>query len=246
MTKIKIGPKAKEVLKGINNIYQSIIIRPDYLYTKFTETDSSVGKKGAGNIIVEYTLPKGEVEIPQEFGINNIMDFLGVINTFRDTLEMTSEGNTIKMKDDRKAFTYYTQTTSALPIKSTAGDALYEAGEPIISFHLTQVERESIKGDLGILKGVDSLKLDSTNGLKIIAENTVTSNNTDISIDPQYVTTSSDSFEFPNVNIFNLIVDDNYKVTIKKCLHKDKIIKICKFEAMEIAGLTYTLVSVDS
>jgi len=245
--KITIGPQAREILKGINQIYQSIIIRSDYLYTKFVDSEVGNTKKGAGNIIVEYKLQPGDIDVPQEFGINNIMDFLGVINTFdSDTLEMHAEGNTIRMTDKRKKFTYYTQTTSALPVKATAGDVLYEQGTPIISFHLTEAERDSIRKDLSILKGVDSLTLvNSESGLKIVAENTVTSNNTDIVIDPQYVTVSDDSFQFPNVDIFDLIVDDNYKVTVKNCTHKNKNIKICKLESMKLTGLVYTLVSVE-
>lgn len=247
-TEIQIGKKAQTVLKGISAICQSIIIRDDYLYTKYeTSTAEEKTKKGAMNIVVEYALPKDEIKLEKEFGIYDIDEFLKVISSFdADNLKLESEGNVIHVKDARKKTTYYTQSTLAMPTKSTAGDALFDAGEISIGMLLTDVAIEQIKKDLGVLP-FDGLILKGGGDkvVKLIASNNVTSNQTEIVLDEAMVGKSEEDFEFvfPNVDIFSFLIPDSYGLIIKTCQYNGKKILICKFSAKNIDGLKYTLVS---
>lgn len=247
-SEVKIGKKAQTVLKGISSICQSIIIRNDYLYTKYeTSTAEEKSKKGSMNVFVEYTLPSDEIVLEKEFGIYDIDEFLKVIGSFdSDTLKLESEGNVIHVKDSRKKTTYYTQSTLAMPTKSTAGDALFETGEISIGMILTDAAIEQIKKDLSVLP-FDGLVLKGGGEkvVKLLATNNVSSNQTEIVLDEGSIGKSEEDFEFvfPNVDIFSLLIPDSYGLIIKTCDYNGKKIKICKFSGKTIDGLKYTLVS---
>lgn len=243
MTEIKIGAKALEVLKGMNNIHQSTVLREDYLYTKFESTLEDKGGKGEDGIIVNYQLPEGEVVLETPVGINNISEFLTILSSFdKDTLKLAPQGTTINIKDNRKKVTLYTATVDALPQRKEAGDKLYETGETIIKIALSDDEIEKINKDLNILN-IDKLSLKSVDSkMKIVAENSITSNSTEIDVPESFVALANGDFTFPNASIFRVIMKGIYKIEVRKCLHKDKEILICKLISSTVEGLSYTMV----
>ncbi len=239
---IKIGDKALEVLKGMSNIHQSVILRDDYLYTKYESTVEDK-TKGAENIIVNYTLPENEIELEQHLGLNNISEFLSIVNTFdKETITMSPEGTTIDIKDKRKKLKFFSGTIDALPQKEEAGEALYAEGETVIKMVLADNEIENIIKDLAIIN-IDTLSIVSDNGkIKICGENSSTSNTTEIDIEDKFVAKAEDNFVFPNQDIFNVIMKGIYKVEVRKCDYNGTPIWICRFENNTIGGLTYTTV----
>lgn len=239
---ITIGKKAKTVLKYISRINEGLIIKSDSLYTKF-EDSLEVKSKGESNVIVEYKLPEGEIVLQEDFGIFNIIEFLNVIESFdQDTLKMEQEGNTIIIKDKRKRTTYYTNGLDSLPTQSPKGKELFDNGESKIVFALTEADIVDINKDLRMLN-FDKLILKGDGGkLYITSDDSITSNNTQIDITSP-IAKAEGVFEFPNTNIFNLLMPDSYKVVIKEATVGDNVIKICKFEAVSIEGLSYILVS---
>ena len=243
MSKIEISKEAEVVLKGISKIFSGIIIRDDYLYTKFVADVEDKSSKGTSNIVVEYKLPVGGLVTPQHFGISDINKFLTVVNSFeKESTNITMSGNVLNIKDKRKKVKYFTQTTESLPVKNSAGDALWEAGTNIITFALTEGEREKIKSDLSVLD-INTISLKGEgNKLNIVASNNITGNSTDIEIEAQFVGKAEGEFVFPNSEIFDVIMNSTYKVEVRDCKHGEKIIKICKFKSADIVGLEYTLV----
>lgn len=243
---IIIGEKALTVLKGISNISQSLTIRSDYLYTKFEASPEEKGKKGASNIVVEYTLPENEIQIEKEFGLFDVDEFLRVKSSFGENSKLSIIGNAIQISDDRKKSTYYTQSTLGMPTKSTAGDELFENGQVSIGMILADTDIEQIKKDLGVLP-FNSLKIkvQSDNSVKLVSANDVTSNDTEITMNPSMISASTPDFEFifPNVEIFSLIIPGSYGLVIKSCDYNGKVIKIAKFIGKTIPGLVYTMVS---
>lgn len=242
-----IGKNAQLVLKGISGICQSIIIRNDYLYTKFEASAEEKSKKGALNVVVEYTLPENEIQVSKEFGIYDIDEFLKVIGSFDDTtLKLESEGNVIHVKDNRKKTTYYTQSVMAMPTKSTAGDAIFESGEISIGMILADTDIELIKKDLAVLPFDElSLKGEGEKIVKLVAGNKVTSNGTEIKLNEEFIGKSEENFEFvfPNTDIFSLLIPGSYGIIIKSCNYNGRTIKICKFNSKSVPGLVYTMVS---
>lgn len=244
---IKIGEKALTVLKGISTISQSMTIRSDYLYTKFEASPEEKGKKGAPNIVVEYTLPENEIQIEKEFGLFDVDEFLRVQSSFNpEDVKLEIEGNAIHISDKRKKSTYYTQSTLGMPTKSTAGDQLFENGTVAVGMILTDSDLELIKKDLGVLS-FDNLVVQASGEkeVKIISGNDVTSNATEIKVNEELVSLSTSDFEFkfPNEDIFSLLIPGSYGVVIKQCDYNGKVIKIAKFISKTIPGLIYTLVS---
>ena len=246
-TPIKIGKKAQTVLKGISCICQSLIIRNDYFYTKYEASPEEKNKKGSLNVVVEYTLPEGEVQIETEFGIFDTDEFLKVIGSFEDSsLKLELEGNAIHIKDSRKKTTYYTQSTMTMPTKPAQGDTLFDSGEVAIGMILSEVDIEQIKKDLSVLPFDElSLKGEGEKVVKLIAGNKVTSNGTEIKMNEEFVAKSEEDFEFifPNVDIFSLVVPDSYSLVVKKINYNGRIIKICRLQAKTLEGLKYTLIS---
>jgi len=245
MTEIKIGAKALEVLKGINSIHQSTVLREDYLYTKYESVTNVEEKqtKGEHGIIVNYQLPEGEIVLDKPVGINDISEFLTIYNSFdKESLKLAPQGTTIKIKDKRKEVIMYTATVDALPQRKEAGDKLYEVGETIISIALSDDEIERINKDLNILN-IDKLSLKSIDSkMKIVAENSLTSNSTMIDVPESFVALANGDFTFPNANIFRLILKGIYRIEVRKCLHKEKEILICKLFSNTIEGLSYTMI----
>ena len=246
-SQIKIGPKALRVLKGISTISQSLTIRNDYLYTKFEASPEEKSKKGANNVVVEYVLPEGEIEIEKEFGLFDVEEFLRVNSSFDpDSLKLEIQGNAIFISDKRKKSTYFTQSTLGMPTKNEAGDKLFENGEIAIGMILTDSDLELIKKDLSVLPFNNLIaKVDGEKDVKIISGNDVTSNATEIKINEELVSLTLPDFEFtfPNEDIFSLLIPGSYALVIKKCDYNGNVIKIAKFVSKTIAGLTYTLVS---
>lgn len=247
MDKIEIGAKALEVLKGISNIHQSTVLREDYLYTKCVESLDDKAAKGEHNIIVNYELPPGEIKLAQNVGINSIDSFLSIMNSFdAGTLSLEPKGTTIVMKDKRKAVTMYTSTVDALPQKQTAGDALFEQGQPIIVMALSDEEIDTINRDLKILN-IDSLSLKAVDGgMKLVAENSISSNSTEIDIPEEFVGVAEGDFLFPNSNIFSVIMKGIYKIEVRKCEYKEREILICKMNSSTVDGLSYTMTQTNS
>lgn len=245
MTEIKIGAKALEVLKGMNNINQSTVLREDYLYTKFETMLEDKTTKGEDGIIINYQLPENEVVLETPVGINNISEFLTILSSFdADTLKLAPQGTTINIKDNRKKVILYTATVDALPQKKEAGDKLYEAGETIIKIALSDDEIEKINKDLNILS-IDKLSLKTVDGkMKIVAENSISSNSTEIDVPESFVALANGDFTFPNANIFGVIMKGIYKIEVRKCDHNGKEILICKMTSSTIEGLSYTMVCV--
>lgn len=246
-TTIKLGEKAIAVLKGISMVSQSITIRNDYLYTKFEASPEEKGKKGANNIIVNYDLPEGEIEIEKEFGLFDVEEFLKVISSFdQDKLSLELMGNAIQINDKRKKSTYYTQSTLGMPTKSTQGDVLYESGTVSVGMILTDTDIDLIKKDLGVLPfNTLKIRVDGEKDVKVVAGNEVTSNDTEIKMNEELISAATTGFDFnfPNVDIFSILVPGSYGLVIKSCDYNGKIIKIAKFISKTIPGLTYTLVS---
>lgn len=244
---IIIGEKALAVLKGISAISQSITIRSDYLYTKFDASPEEKGKKGANNIIVNYDLPENEVQIEKEFGLFDVDEFLKVVSSFdKDKLKLELMGNAIQISDKRKKSTYYTQSTLGMPTKSTQGDALFESGRVSVGMILSDADLELIKKDLGVLPfNTLTIKVKGDKDVKLVSGNDVTSNDTEITMNPEMVTMSEENFEFkfPNEDIFSLLIPGSYGIVIKSCDYNGKVIKIAKIVSKTITGLTYTLVS---
>lgn len=238
---IKIGEKALEVLKGMSVINEGVILRPDYLYTKFELSTDDAKAKGVEGIVVNYDLPTDEIAIEEPVGIGNITEFLTILKTFNaDKLTMAPKGTTIVMKDQRKNVTFYTTTPDALPEKNTAGDELYKSGKTILNFVLDEAEIEKVTRDLSILN-VDKLSLKSEDGgIKIVAENEVTANTTEVDVEQKFVITSDGDFEFPNSKIFDVIMHGIYNIEVKACDYNGKTINICKFISKTYPGLSYT------
>ena len=245
MTEVKIQDSVIPVLKGMSKIYQSMVIRGDYLYTKFVPNPEEKGSKGTNGVIVEYKLPEGVIKLEKPFGIIDVNHFISVINSFEpEKLSITQEGNTLIISDSRKKVTYFTQTVDALPKKEASGDQIWENAKPTIIFALTEVERERIKSDLSVLS-VDKLSLKGDNEvLKLHAEDSLTGNSTIIELDKQYSPLVEGEFTFSNCDIFDVILNSNYKLEVREADHNGKTIRICKFISKEINGLEYTLVSI--
>ena len=246
---IKLGEKAIAILKGISNIYQGVIIKDDYLYTKFENTLETSGKKGSEDIIVNYDLPAGEVQIPQEFGLDDINEFLSVMKSFGDDLSVTLEGTAIVMKDKRKQVQYFTRTTESLPSKNPAGDQLFNS-EPNdkVLFTLLESEKEQIIKDLNILKA-DKIVLSCEGGvIHLKASNKITGNETKIKLSKENTHTCVDGFDFelPNPSILSLIIPGEvYEIQIKEVQYNGNGIKIMKLynKTLEDGSLSYTMIA---
>lgn len=240
---IKIGPKALEVLKAITSINPGVIIRNDYLHSKFQRTveDNNKGQEG---IIINYDLPKGEIETKEEIGVGNINEFLSVLGTFdKELVELENKGTTIVMKDKRKKVTYYTTTPDALPERVRAGEELFEQGETIIKVVLDEDEIERINKDLNILS-VDKLTLKGEDGVaKFIANNSVTSNETVIEISKDLTNTAEGEFVFPNANIFSIVMKGIYKIEVRKTEYDGEELILCKMTSASVEGLSYFMAS---
>ncbi len=245
---IKISDKAQMVLKGISVINQGVILRNDYLHTKFENAIDEDKPKGVDGIIVNYDFPKDEeiIVVKENLGIGNISDFLNLIKTFnKDSLSMEPQGTTIIMKDNRKKNTFYTTTTDALPERSFGGDELYNNGETLIKFVLTDSEIEKIKDDLKIL-AVDNLYIKTNEGkVSIIGTNSVSSNDTKIEVNPDMVAKAEGEFRFPTCKIFDVIIPGHYKFDIRNCDYEGEILVIAKLENASIPGLSYIVMSND-
>lgn len=240
---IKLGEKAKEILKGISVINQGVILRNDYLYTKYENVTEDNNAKGVPDIVVNYTLPENEVQIDNFVGIGSISEFLSIMNTFnQDKLQIEPEGTTIKLKDNRKQVTFYTTTVDALPERSFGGEELFEAGTTVLKFVLDEAEIEKVKKDLSILN-IDELSVEGTdNKIKFIASNSITSNDTEISIDESYVVVGNGRFPFPNSNVFDYILKGIYTIEVKSCDYEGTELLICRLSSNTHTGLVYTMV----
>lgn len=244
---IKITDKAVAVLKGISVINSGVILRNDYLHTKFENTiEDSKDSKGVSGIVVNYDFPKDEeiLVVDDELGIGNINEFLNLINTFdKESLVYEPKGTTISIKDNRKQNLYYTTTIDALPQRSFGGEEIFNAGESIIKFVLTDTDIEKIKQDLKIIN-TDNLYLKSLEGvLNIIGENSLTSNDTKIPVDSKMVAKAEGDFKFPTNKIFDVLIPGNYKFDIRKCDYDDDTLIIAKLENANIPGLSYIVMS---
>ena len=243
--KIKLGDKALEVLKGISVINQETVLRNDYLYTKYDFSIEDSKSKGIEDVIVSYDLPEGEIEVTEEIGLGNINEFLSIYNSFdKESLTLAPNGTTIKMKDKRKSVTFFTTTVDALPKKEELGMQLYDEGETIIKFVIDEAGLEQIKKDLKILN-IDKLSVVSTEsgGVEILAQNSVSSNDTSISIEDRFVSKGEGEFTFSNSSIFEVIMAGIYTIEVKKCKYDESEIFICKLENKSIPGLYYINVS---
>ncbi len=232
------------VLKGMSKIYQGMIIRDDYIFTKYDANNIEDKAKGVSNIVVEYKLSEGDVKVDGEFGINNINELSAILDTFdKETVDINMEGTTLLIKDGRKKYKYCTQTTDALPKKNPKADELWESGKKTIVIAITDAEREKIIKDLSVLNA-DTLSLKSSDGkVKLIATDDISGNDTAIDLDSKFVSLAEGDYEFANSNVFNIIIAGNYKLEVREAEYKNKVIKICKLISHDIKGLEYSLVS---
>lgn len=241
---IKIGEKAIEVLKGISIINQETVLRNDYLYTKYEFDVEDSKAKGEAGIYVNYDLPEGEVVVDENIGLGNINEFLSIMSSFdKDKLTLKPSGTTIKMKDNRKQVTFYTNTVDSLPQRETAGEELYNEGVTTLKFVLTEDDIEQINKDLKILN-IDKLSLKGEDDkLSIIASNSITSNDTNIELDSKMVTKADGEFVFPNSKIFDVMLPGIYVVEVRVCMHENDELIIARLSSKTYEGLVYTTIS---
>lgn len=242
-SKMKIGSKVLEILKPLSTIYQGVILNEDILYTKFIASQEvKVKTKGTEAIIVNYKVPEGELQLDgKEIGIGDINHFLSVINTYNpDTLEVSTRGLSVALKDNRKKGTYVSQTTSTLPERNEMADQIFESGDALIKFTLLETERAMILKDLNPVDP-DEMTLRVVDGKLILsAMNEKTSNDIDIEISNQNVQMADGEFKFPNPDILNLIASDDYVVSIVEAEGPGgEEFKIIKLEAVKLKGLYY-------
>ena len=240
---MKISPKVREVLKAIAVINPGVILRSDYLFSKFQDNgEGKVKTKGTQDISIQYDIPKGEVELEEHVGIGNITDFLSVVNSYnKDELKIGNKGLTILLSDKRKKGTYVSQTVSILPIKNDAFAELYKSAVPTVSLVLSQAERDMILKDLAVIQQETLSLISKDGGVVLKASNDTTGNECEIQLDSSNVQLANGVFHFPNADILKLLANDDYKISVVEATDEedDIVIVIIKFEAIQIQGLSY-------
>lgn len=239
---IILDEKVVAVLKGMSIINQGIVLREDYLHTKF-ENSIEENSKGIDGIIVNFDMKPEDnlIQLENPVGIGNVTDFLNLIKTFdSENLEMRPNGTTIEMKDKRKKNLFYSTTIDALPARNPEGEDIFNKGETVVKFVLNEFDIEKIKNDLKIIN-VDKLHIkgEGNNKVFIVGENSVSSNDTKIAVDEKYVAKADGEFKFHTSKIFDVIIPGVYKFDIRKCSFDGDTVYFAKLDCASIPGLSY-------
>ena len=246
-----ISNKILEVLKAISTINQQVILKEEYLFSKVEDNNDEVTKvkmKGTQDIIINYNVPEGELKLDGlEIGISNISHFLSVIKTYdSESLEISNEGLDLKLIDKRKSGTYVSQTVDTLPVKNPKGDELYKAGETVIRFVLTQDEKDAILNDLNAISPERLILESEDDKLYLKAINESTGNSCKITLNEDNVTTAKGTFIFPNPALIGLLIQDDFKVTLKVIETPDgEELQIINFDAILVKGLSYKSIRIN-
>jgi len=202
MSTIKIGEKAKAILSSFSKLSKEQRIRDDYLYAK---------SEDAGTIGV-YELPKGEVEIDEEFAIANIPEFLQIVSMFKEP-EITKNDNVITIKDDKKMFSYITCPIDMVPSRNMKGQELFEASnETLASVIIDEALLKEINQTIDKLGFNIMMIVDDSGSPAIKLINDVTENFAVFRLEG-FINT--DSVKFGDISILKNIYPGIYSIKVK-------------------------------
>lgn len=135
---MKISKKTMEILKNFNSINQNILIRPGT--TLMTRTV-------ARNLFASAEV---DTDFPQEFGIYNLQQFLGVLSLFSDPdLEFGETAVVISQGKNRVRYNYASQEVLAFPEKAINEPELE------VKFVLTEENLKSLLKAGAVLSSTD-------------------------------------------------------------------------------------------
>ena len=177
---MKIGKRAREILKKFGNISAEQVIQDDYLFA----VDSS--EATANSVTAFYTLPENEVVLDEngKFPAKDINEFLDLIDTLnQDELEMAFDGNRITMKDKRLTFTYNSTYIDKIFIPDINKMSKIDELSNIGSFVLDEMSIKDIKNIQSKLKSEKVVFSINSNDCKVNMLNKSTDNDAEISID---------------------------------------------------------------
>lgn len=204
---IKIGKKAKEILKSFAKIEESIIVKSDYLYTK---NNSLMGF---------YTLPENEIEIDGKMCLGNINEFLSIMNFINeDELNISMDGNDIILQDDSKRFTYPSSFEETMQQLNRRGIEMFEESEDVVcQFNLDETKIEDCIKYSNVLGAKSVYIIGEDSKLYIELVNDETGAKSRIKLDGE----SEDNFKYEindkdSTAFYSLVFKGDYEVTIKK------------------------------
>lgn len=203
--KITIGEKAEAVLQSFSNISNAQRISSKLLYAR---------NKDSGFLGV-YEPPSDEVEVPEEFSVRSVSQFLSTKNMIKDP-EINMEGLVITFKGNGRKISYNTTPLELVEEFTSDGHDLYrESHVKLASFILDEITLSDLRSTCKNLDLDDVyIVTDSDGNVKVHAESTITNDSIDFDVEGKGVPDCS--FKFGDPKVINFFFDGVYQVQIRE------------------------------
>lgn len=216
---MKLSKETQDVLKNFAHINSNLMLRTGNKLSTWTENKTVIGEVNVAE------------SFPQDFGIYDINEFLGVVGLFNDP-DLSFDGDVVTIKEGKNQIRYKAaeENTLKIPNKSIAFP------EAEINFPLSASDLSNIIRSAGVLKVSDvSFVGDGANLTAIVLDkkNPLT-NKFEINVGTTDKTFSA------NMKIENFkMLPGAYDVSIAR-------MKICRFKAPQGSLVYYVAVESDS
>jgi hypothetical protein len=216
---MKLSKETQEIFKNFAHINANLMLRTGNKISTWTENKT---------IIADVTLPE---TFPQDFGIYDVNEFLGVLSLFNDP-ELTFNNDVVVIKEGKNQIKYKAAEESTL--KTPTKSIVFPEAE--INFSLTAGDLQHIIKSAGILKVNDVSFIGDGNTLTALVVDKKNPLTNKFEID---VGTTDRTFT-ANMKIENFkMLPGAYDVSIAR-------MKICRFKATTSSLVYYVAVESDS
>lgn len=200
MTKLKISKQTIDILKNLASVNQNIMFR---------EGKTLMTRSVARNLFVSATT---DTEFPQDFGIYNLSEFLGVVSLFSDPELTFGETNvTVSQGKNRVKYNYASAEILSFP------DKAINPPEVLVEFQLTEENLKSLLKAGAVMSGTELKIVGNGETITCITHNPDNEASNTFSID---VGTTTETFSVL-IKLENLkMVTGSYKVGLAKRLTK--------------------------